>query len=285
MMQKNSILTHRGLAPSRTNFFSESSWEAFHAYLSAGLGIEFDACLVKDEMVVHHDLTLAKVTDKKDLRALKDITAKEFHSLPLKQGRTCTLRDVLTLITQQTHQAISALHFKGPHQTPRGLNDLIQNLLEFPQCFKNLFIFDLKLESARYIKKRLPEISLGVSLVHPYDQERFNKLTDGTLYTFEEVRQHRELFHWAVLDEWDLKDRHNEWKKLYTPLMLERIRNLDLKSMIISPELHKNDGHEDSPSDRLFQRMKEIISLEPDLICTDYPDELAQLKREIHGNI
>jgi len=64
-MNRSQILTHRGLEPSKPDFFPESSIEAFINQLHRGFGIEFDPNFVKDGIVINHDSNLKRITKEK----------------------------------------------------------------------------------------------------------------------------------------------------------------------------------------------------------------------------
>jgi hypothetical protein len=51
-----------------------------------------------------------------------------------------------------------------------------------------------------------------------------------------------------------------------------------VKVAMISPELHKIEGHQDAESLKtLNRRWREMLSLKPEAICTDYPARLSAL--------
>jgi hypothetical protein len=80
-------------------------------------------------------------------------------------------------------------------------------------------------------------------------------------------------------------DKDNGTKLLYTKEVFNKLREANIKIGLVTPELHATspnllggESHQDASSqERLFTRIKEIIKLEPDAICTDYPDLVRQL--------
>src|SRR5947209_17733169 len=105
--ERNQIFTHRGLEPSKSDFYPESSYEAFQSQLARGFGIEFDPNFVKDGIVVSHDTTLSRIIDGKDTREFHDVTVAEVTSIryrtkngdgtPTQEGRIATLDELLKL--------------------------------------------------------------------------------------------------------------------------------------------------------------------------------------------
>jgi hypothetical protein len=52
------------------------------------------------------------------------------------------------------------------------------NILEnFKEISEKIFIFDVKIETAQYIKSKNAEIKLFPSISHEYDIQRFNSCT------------------------------------------------------------------------------------------------------------
>jgi len=54
------------------------------------------------------------------------------------------------------------------------LDILISTLLQYQNINEKIFLFDVKIDTATYLKKNLPEIELFVSVAHAYDEKRFN---------------------------------------------------------------------------------------------------------------
>ena len=65
------------------------------------------------------------------------------------------------------------------------------------------------------------------------------------------------------------------------------MRGVGAKIALVTPELHgtsphllAGEAHPDAPkgdTETLFKRIKEIIDLKPNAICTDYPEEVSKL--------
>lgn len=255
------VITHRGLDPARgEGYFAESSYEAFEDQLRRGFGIEFDPRA--DLLVAHDDL-----------------------SRTTKNGcHTASLKQVAELISNlQAPGAISALHLKHRVQEKGVLDALLPYFENFdPSKF---FIFDATLETAAYLKEKKSALVLGASVAHPYDIECYGNATGGTLYTAEEILLRRDLFDWVTLDEWDRARANGEEKALYTAETFKQLRSAGFKICVISPELHATspgllggEAHPDAKDHAtLIARIKEILALSPDAICTDYPDEVQSL--------
>jgi len=166
------VLTHRGLDPDLgADFPSESSFEAFTNHLSRGYGIEFDPCPVANGIVVSHDKTLGRLTKGADERQLATMTQEEVIQVPLPSGRLCTLDELLEEIAKAPAQ-VNALHLKGDRQTPEFLEALILCLKRHPSAIPKLMVFDVRRETAEYLRKSLPELALAPSVAHDYDIQR-----------------------------------------------------------------------------------------------------------------
>lgn len=285
-MTKNQILTHRGLEPSKSNFYSESSFEAFEDHLRRGFGIEFDVNFTKDGIIIFHDLSLKRLTNGRDKRSFDDLTTNEVTQIKLKNGRLCTLDELIKLI-KNSQSIINALHLKGNFQEQKYLNRLIKVLTKYSDVTDRILIFDVKPETAKYLKEKILNLHLAPSVSHPFDIERYNQVADGTLMALDEAIKYKKegLYDWVWLDEWDRIDKDGKDKTFYNQGTFEKIRNVGYKIALVTPELHGispgllgGEAHPDAMSkEKLFRRTKEIISLNPDLICTDYPEEVYSL--------
>lgn len=252
------VITHRGLDPSRTVFFAESSREAFTDHLERGFGIEFD---VQPDLTISHSNDTARITKRGD----------HLISLP----------DLVSLIREkQKPDAVSALHLKHSVQQADLLDRIIPHV-DTSCCI----VFDVGLDAAVYIKEKWPEIRLAPSVAHPYDIERYNAAVGGTLWSINDVAAHRELFDWVWLDEWDRNGEGGNEKTLYNKYTFKQIRDLGLKVALVTPELHATSpgllGGETHASAQdhatLISTIKDILSLRPDAVCTDYPDDVRAL--------
>lgn len=282
------IITHRGLEPSKENFPAESSFEAFDDHLNRGYGIEFDVSFTKDNSIVlFHDAGLERITKGEDKRIFVDMVSEEIKAMQLQNGnRLCFLDELLSIINSASVKNISALHLKGKFQEKKYLDILLSYFADNKKAFKNLFVFDVKIETAKYLKDKMPELNLAPSVAHAYDIKRYNEAASGTLLSIEEVIKNKYLFSWVWLDEWDLADKNGGIKKFYTPEIFEIFKKNKLKIALVTPELHGaspgllgNEAHPDAEKGRLFGRIKEIINLKPNALCTDYPEEVEKLVR------
>jgi glycerophosphoryl diester phosphodiesterase len=122
-----SVITHRGLDPSKFNFFLESSIEAFTDQLQRGFGVEFDIQLTKDEkFVVVHDSNLERISEGKDSRMISEILLEEIEATVFKGCHIVSLDTLLTLReSAQNSATISALHLKRGVQEEKALNILV----------------------------------------------------------------------------------------------------------------------------------------------------------------
>lgn len=276
------ILTHRGLEPSHLNFFSESCFEAFDDQLSRGFGIEFDPCFLADGTIgVIHAATVSAATGNTDAREITTLTSNEFLNLPLKKGRYCLFNELLDLIRQKG-KGVNALHLKGKFQESDYVDQLLAALETYQDLWPRLILFDLKPEIANYIKQRHPELLLAPSVAHPYDIKRYNAAVKGTLLSIEEAAANKDIYDWVWLDEWDLQDENEGQKIFYNSENFAKLRQLGYLIALVTPELHATspgllggEAHPDVATlDQLMKRIAEIVSLAPDVICTDYPEEV-----------
>jgi glycerophosphoryl diester phosphodiesterase len=288
-MIKTSIFTHRGLDPSITGFPFESSIEAFENQLLRGYGLEFDVQLTKDEqIVICHDSSLKRMTGGHIDGAIKDFNLVEIERFDFNGCHLVGLEALLSTIKRVNNGQLCALHLKGSSQTPVLINKLVEGISNYMDY---LFIFDVTLEAAQVIKKKLPQVRLAPSVAHHYDIQRYNKAVGGTLWNIEEMIKYSTLFDWVWLDEWDRTDDGGQNKKLYSVEVFEKIRSLGLKVALVTPELHASspgllggEAHPDAKNqEHLFKRIQEILSLQPDAVCTDYPDKVKEMPALMKG--
>lgn len=279
------IISHRGLKTSNKGYYTGSSFEAFEDQLASGFGLEFDLQYTKDgKIIVSHDSDLRRISEGADTRFIKDLALEEITSLVFNRSRLASLSSIISLIEKKAHRlSIHAIHLKHSSQAKEILDTLLENLKEIDT--RRFIIFDVTLETAKYLKEKNENLNLAPSIAHPFDIERYNSAVGGTLMTVEKALSHSTLFSWVWLDEWDLADKNNGSKKLYTKELFDELRNHGLKIALVTPELHGTspgllggESHPDAKTnDRLFDRIKEIINLNPDAVCTDYPDQIKQL--------
>ncbi|MEK6848224.1 MAG: glycerophosphodiester phosphodiesterase family protein, partial [Nanoarchaeota archaeon] len=153
-MQKITILTHRGLEPSNSEFWPESSFEAFQSHIERGFSIEFDPNFCKDEIVVSHDSTLKRITEGKDERNFSELSINELKFITYgkeKQGRIPSLSEIFDLI-RESKASSHALHLKGKYQEKEKIDLLLNVLAMYADTLNKLILFDIKPETAKYIK-------------------------------------------------------------------------------------------------------------------------------------
>lgn len=279
------VITHRGLDPSKTNYFIESSVEAFTDQLDRGYGLEFDLRVTKDEkIVVIHDATLKRITGGTDNREIRTINSSEIVAMDFGGSHITTFDYLLDLLEEkQSPGSVSAIHLKIGSQGKSDL-DIILSYLEDRDPSK-FYIFDTTVATAKYLKERNPMLRIAPSVALPYDIKRYNSMVGGTLLSIEEVFANRELFAGVWLDEWDFADANGGTKKLYTKEVFDMFHNTGLWVALVTPELHGTspgllggEAHPDAKSfEMLNARLKEIIDLGPDAVCTDYPDYIREI--------
>ncbi len=276
------VFTHRGLDPDRKEYYLESSKESFLNQIKRGYGLEFDIQQTSDNnFIVFHDGDLKRISKGKNFGKFKEMKVGELLKLEIDSCHLIDLSRMLKLI--EIGKVTSALHFKHHLQTP-PLLDLLINFLK-KNDFKNIVVFDLKPDSALYLKSRVKNMNLAASVSHPYDIERYNKFVGDTLMTINDVLKYKDLYNWVWLDEWDVSDYGGKMKTLYNVEVVEKLKQEGFKICVVSPELHRaspgllgGEFHPDADNRNvLTKRLKEIIKLSPDAICTDYPDLVSSI--------
>lgn len=284
------IFTHRGLEPSKHDFYPESSYEAFADHLKRGFGIEFDPNFAKDEIIVMHDAGLQRITLGRDKRVFADVQVHELRRIrygKMKKGRISTFDELLQGL-EKSKAPLHALHLKGKYQSREYMHLLLSHLQNYPAVNSKMLIFDLKPESAAYLKACLPSVQLAPSVAHAHDIRRYNQVVGNTLLSVEEALKYKKIYDWVWLDEWDTLDEQGE-KLFYTKENFAILKSVGYKIALVTPELHATspglyggESHQHAKDKAtLFKRIREIIKLQPDAICTDYPEEVKSLIRNI----
>lgn len=286
------ILTHRGLDPSQKDYFLESSYEAFVDQITRGFGLEFDVQFTRDHgIIISHDADLKRISGGRDTRNISDVTTQEIADLAFNHCHLATLAQLFGAIREHGGDTHYGIHLKYRWQSETYLALLLKELETVGFDAQRFFIFDVMPEAARFLKKYNPHLKLAPSVAHAFDIERYNQFVH-TLISVKEALANRKLFDWAWLDEWDRTGPDDMDKTLYTQEIIDTMRNAGLHTAIVSPELHATSpvlaGGEAHPDARdltvLEKRLREIVSYRPDVICTDYPDNvhaLVQQKNEI----
>ncbi|MCW8965333.1 MAG: glycerophosphodiester phosphodiesterase family protein, partial [Candidatus Pacearchaeota archaeon] len=153
------ILTHRGLEPSKKDFYPESSYQAFKNHLERGFGIEFDVTFTKDKkIVISHDSNLNRITNSKDKRNFSEINLDEIKKIEYGsnlKGRIADFDELAELIKQNV-SPLNALHLKGVYQTQDRVNILISKLKEHRDILDKILIFDVRPETAKIFRQEIP---------------------------------------------------------------------------------------------------------------------------------
>lgn len=287
MINKSKVITHRGLEPTKINFFSESSYEAFKDQLSRGFaGIEFDPNPTRDGIIVWHDANLTRITSGKDTRNIAELMTTEVTSISLPNGKIPTFDEVMDMI-RNSDSTMNALHLKARFQNPETLRRLINALKTYEDILERLIVFDVKEETARKLKKVYPHLRLTPSVAHPYDIARYNSSVGGTLMTIEDAiaLKQQGLIDGVWGDEWDTIGENGTTKQFYTRENFDRLHDANLFIALVTPELHGTspglyggESHADAKDTKtLFTRIKQIKEACADYFCTDYPEEVAKL--------
>lgn len=275
------IITHRGLEPLNKEFnFIESSKEAFENQLKRWYSLEFDANFCWDWFwFVFHDSNLSRITNNIDTRDFSELTKKDItnYTLP-NNNHFIWIIELFELIDKyRISWEYSALHLKSKYQKQEYINKILNIFKIFPWIEEKIFIFDLTISTAEYIKSKNKNIKIFASISHEYDIERYNEYTWWTLLSISDFLNNKNLFEWVWLDEWDRTDK-NWTKSLYSKEIFNIFRNEWKLIWLVTPELHSKspwllgwESHQDCRDiEVLKKRFKEILKLNPDFICSDY---------------
>ena len=274
------IITHRWLEPLNNNFkFIESSKEAFINHLERWYWLEFDINFSKDMVpFIFHDWCLERITNWKDKRNFDEINIEEILSYNLNWNSFISFEELVKNISKYRKDwEYSALHLKSKFQEEKYIDVMLDILNKYENIESKIFIFDVKIETAQYLKSKNKNIKLFPSISHKYDIERYNSCTGNTLYSIEDFLDNLDIFDWVWLDEWDRKDIGWE-KTLYNKEVFNIIKKENKLIGLVTPELHAKspwllwwEAHEDCKNLNILKsRFKEIVDLNPDFICSDY---------------
>lgn len=271
------IFSHRGIELSKKKYI-ESTDRSFNDQIKNGFSLEFDINFTKDnKIIIFHDSNLSRLTNNRDQRLISDLTLQEIKKIFSKKDKILTLKEILDL-TLASSCSLHALHLKGRFQHTHYLELLVRDLQKYRKYFDNLLIFDISLSTAQYLKKKLKDIHLAPSVSHPYDIQRYNKFTGGTLIPISSLPAYTKICDWVWLDEWDTCGKKDTRKNLYTQKNFELLRKKGFKIAVISPELHNaspgllgGEKHPDGFNRKTVSaRLLNILKLKPDAICSDH---------------
>lgn len=270
------ILAHRGITERTLHY--ESTFGAFQDACTAGFGIEADINISSDGVVfIFHDTDTKRLSPSGEVRRFSDlqfhVIQRMFHA---RNEQACQLHDALSILNH-AKGSYGAIHIKSMFQTKTVLRSILKELDKFSQLRKRLLFFDLTVDSATYMKSQNPFLQLSCSVAHEFDIERFNQTVGYTLMSLGQAIEHKDLYNWAWMDEWDLKAKRG-YKKLNTHDNFLALRKSGYNIALVGPELHghTNKGlseHEDAKSvSAMKKRYAQLIELRPDVICTDFPN-------------
>lgn len=281
MSAKIHISSHRGIDLDDRDSPPESTRSSFEKRLREGYGIEFDLVELSDgEFVISHDLEVKQRDGTKI--SLPQLNRAQIEQSNFEGEPFLGISECLELLQSHGSQLWHCLHLKARNQAPKAIEKFSAILQEFSSLLSHTIIFDLLPETAKSLRSQFPSAQLAYSLSLPSDISRFGKLTGNTLFPLETCISQSQICNWSWLDEWDRKDEANE-KNIHDPQNYSTLRTAGIKIALVTPELHRSSpaagfsAHEDASEPALSKRLKEIIALKPDLICTDYPSKCRGL--------
>ncbi|MGE0528899.1 MAG: glycerophosphodiester phosphodiesterase [Bdellovibrionales bacterium] len=278
------IFAHRGLDLDRSSPPHENSLAAFELAAERGWSIELDVQMEKKgELLIAHDSHMSRWTRGQDPRGWREVDRAETAEMEARLGRLGRLSDVLELCRRYGGLHV-ALHLKGSNHDEEFIAQLMKELRAWKSLQSRLLVFDLSPHIAQTLRDEFSDIGLALSVADEFDVSRYQAVTGGTLYTVDQALAARSCCDWVWLDEWNRKGPCETRKALYSEDRVSALRDAGYKIAIVSPELHRLEGHEDAVSDNLLEaRWREICQWRCDAICTDYPARIAQLARELPG--
>ncbi len=247
------IFAHRGIGFGLT----ENSIEAFEKCLDNGFSIEVDVQKTSDNKLILLHNKFIKDYNGKNI----NIERSSFNEI---KCHVYSFNSLLNIFSGKKNNLKMAIHIKDENQG--DILKLVCNEIFNKKLTDRCFIFDVTKNGRDKIKKINPLINIGFSV----GEKRHSK----TIFLLEDLdKENYDIVWW---DWWG-------YEKLYTKKNLERIKNSLKKVYVISPELHKEGNH---PSARNLNRIEnvwnDLISLNVDGICTDYPSRLFNFYNKHH---
>lgn len=247
------IFSHRGLGFG----FPENSLESYRRALNEEFSLEIDVQTTKDNfLIISHDLNLNRIygVDKN----ISDLTLKEIRAICGEEIMP-ELEETLRLFKKQGKDGFLAVHFKG--NNPRISLKALISLLKKYSLESRAFIFDLSLDSAKWVKSNDITIKVGLSV----GEKRYSE----TIYLWEDI-MNSGCFDMIWLDEWH--------SALYNEKNLSALGKMGKPIYAVSPELHVLDGHPDGKDTDMIKKVwSRLKTLGISGICTDYPRQLRAL--------
>lgn len=260
------IFAHRGLKKEHP----ENTMPAFLAASELGFGIELDVRLTKDgQLICLHDSNAERMTGQS--LVIRESTVQELSllqvRLPVRQAglpgvAIPRFADVVEqIITGFNANQKAAIHVKADEQGETQLGILLE-LFARHQLHKKAFLFDLTFESAQRIRKADPKIEIALSV----GEANYSP----TIYTWEQAKQHPDLFDAVWWDEWKVLG------SVYNETMRQEIRNAGKALYAISPELHADHGNPHANAG-YEQEWRNFIAWGIEGVCTAHPREFSKL--------
>ena len=230
------VLCHRGIDFDQNT--TESSLESFEQVLKTCDGLEFDLQMSGDgEFYIWHDQSGERLTDGALTGPLADRDFSEISRHAKAVNPVCSWGDMESLIAKNPDK-LFALHLKGANQNPKFLKGFEKLLSGNSHPFiASLLVFDGKKNVMEDLSTKFPKLPLALSVAHPYDIQRYNAATSGTLHSLRESLEFQSRAGWAWLDEWDLKDQNGS-KDFYSQEVVDSFKSKGMKVAVVSPELH-----------------------------------------------
>lgn len=259
------IFAHRGLKLE----YPENTLVAFKVAADLDFGIELDVRLTGDgQLVCIHDADTQTLTGV--LLKVREATVEELKRLKFGSRFDPAMpKTEIALFDDVVKQVISAfpqgqraaIHVKADEQGETQLGILLE-LFARHQLYQKAFLFDLTFESAERVRKADPKVEIAFSI----GEENYSP----TIYTWEQAREHLDLFDAVWWDEWKILG------SVYNEPMRQAIRNAGKPIYAISPELHADHGNPHA-SAGYEQEWQNFIKWGIEGVCTAHPREFQRL--------
>jgi len=238
------IFSHRGLGFNE----EENSIEGYRKALMEGFSIEIDVQKTKDnQIVISHDANL-KRTKNIDMKISESSLEDIKHLIP-------SFNEILNILSKSKQEQLMAIHIKDKKQ--ESLLRILCNQITEEKIENRCFVFDVTKAGRDLIRSINPNIKVAFSVGE--------KVYGDTIYLWEDVCNEDFDIVW-----WD------EWVEgtLYKSENLKLLKECGKVVYAISPELHQIGDCPPARLNRIKNVWDNLIAMNVDGLCTDYPLDL-----------